>query len=171
MVSAAIYGALVTQSEKIGIFSHGFTYGGHPVPAAVALETLKIYEERDILSHVRAIAPRLQAGLRRFADHPLVGEVRGMGLVGAIELVADKATKAPFDPAQGVGAFLNSRCLEHNLILRALGDSIAFCPPLIITEAEIDLMLERFGRALEDTLQMVRERGLVNTASIPALAK
>jgi len=171
MVSAPIYNALVTQSEKIGIFSHGFTYSGHPVTSAVALETLKIYEERDIVSHVRAVAPRMQAGLRRFADHPLVGEVRGIGLVGAVELVADKLTKAPFDPAAGVGAFLHKRTHQHGLILRALGDSIAFCPPLIINEAEIDLMLERFGLALEDTFQMVRERGLIRNAAVSALAK
>ena len=97
--------------------------------------------------------------------------MRGIGLVGAIELVADKATKAPFDPAAGVGAFLHKRTHQHGLILRALGDSIAFCPPLIINEAEIDLMLERFGLALEDTFQMVRERGLINSAAVPALAK
>ncbi|HUJ49485.1 MAG TPA: aspartate aminotransferase family protein [Bryobacteraceae bacterium] len=171
MISGPIYDALVAQSEKIGIFSHGFTYSGHPVTSAVALETLKIYEERDILSHVRAVAPRMQAGLRRFADHPLVGEVRGTGLIGAIELVADKTTKASFDPAEGVGAYLNQRAHQHGLILRALGDSIAFCPPLIISAAEIDLMLERFGLALEDTFKMVQERGLIKGASVPALAK
>jgi 4-aminobutyrate--pyruvate transaminase len=171
MISDGIYEALVRQSEKIGIFSHGFTYSGHPVTSAVALETLKIYEERDTLGHVRAVGPRMQAGLRRFADHPLVGEVRGTGLIGAVELVAEKSTKAPFDPAQNVGAFLYRRAQQHGLILRALGDSIAFCPPLIISEAEIDLMLERFALALEDTFNMVRERGLVQSASIPALAK
>ncbi len=84
--------------------------------------------------------------------------------------MADKSTKASFDPAEGVGAFLNKRAHQHGLILRALGDSIAFCPPLIITEAEIDLMLERFALALEDTFAMVRERGLMKSASVPALA-
>ena len=161
MVSQQIYDALVTESEKTGVFSHGFTYSGHPVASAVALESLKIYEERNILSHIRRIAPRMQSGLCQFATHPLVGEVRGIGLVGAIELVADKESKAPFDPAAGVGAFLISRGHHHGIILRAMGDSIAFCPPLIITENEIDLMLDRFGRALEDTLAMVHERGFV----------
>ena len=93
MISEEIYGALTRQSEKIGVFSHGFTYSGHPVTSAVALETLKIYEETDLLSHVRKMAPRMQAGLQKFADHPLVGEVRGIGLIGAIELVADKTIK------------------------------------------------------------------------------
>jgi 4-aminobutyrate--pyruvate transaminase len=171
MVSEAIYEALVKQSEKIGVFSHGFTYSGHPVSSAVALETLKIYEQDDILSHVRRIAPRMQAGLRRFANHPLVGEVRGIGLIGAVELVADKTTGTSFDPSAGVGPFLTKRAHHHGLILRALGDSIAFCPPLIISEAEIDLMFERFALALDDTFGMVRERGLVESGLVPALAK
>jgi 4-aminobutyrate--pyruvate transaminase len=171
MLTEPIYKALVKESEKIGVFSHGFTYSGHPVTSAVALETLKIYEADDTLSHVRQMAPRFQAGLRRFADHPLVGEVRGIGLVGAIELVRDKATKAPFDPAEAVGPFLVKRAHQHGVILRALGDSIAFCPPLIINEAEIDLMFQRFALALDDTFAMVRERGLIESALIPALAK
>ena len=101
------------------------------------------------------MAPGMQAGLQRFADHPLVGEVRGIGLIGAIELVADKTTKAPFDPKAGVGEFLSKRAHHHGVIIRALGDTIAFCPPLIINESEIDLMFERFERALTDTLDMV----------------
>jgi 4-aminobutyrate--pyruvate transaminase len=171
MVSEAIYHALVKQSEKIGVFSHGFTCSGHPVSSAVALETLKIYEKDDTLSHVRRIAPRMQASLQRFANHPLVGEVRGIGLIGAVELVADKSTKASFDPSEGVGPFLIKRGHHHGVILRALSDSIAFCPPLIINEAEIDLMFERFALALDDTFAMVRERGLVEGALVPALAK
>jgi 4-aminobutyrate--pyruvate transaminase len=154
MVSEEIYGALSRQSEKIGVFSHGFTYSGHPVTSAVALETLKIYEERDLLTHVRKMAPRMQAGLARFKDHPLAGEVRGIGLIGAIELVADKTSKAPFDPAHKVGEFLAKRAHHHGVIIRALGDTIAFCPPLIINESEIDLMFERFERSLGDTLEM-----------------
>ena len=164
MISSNIYDALAKQSEKIGIFSHGFTYSGHPVTSAVALETLKIYDETGILAHVRGVAPRMQNGLRRFADHPLVGEVRGIGLIGAVELVADKASKKPFDPAAGVGAFLAKRAHHHGLIIRALGETIAFCPPLIINESEIDSMLERFSCALDDTTAMVRERGLAKVA-------
>jgi 4-aminobutyrate--pyruvate transaminase len=161
MISAEIYAALVKESEKIGIFAHGFTYSGHPVTSAVALETLRIYDERDIFSHVRKVAPRMQAGLQRFADHPLVGEARGIGLIGAIELVANKSTKAPFTPPGGVGAFLAKRCHHHGLITRAIGEAIAFCPPLIIQEHEIDLMFEKFEHALDDTYAMVREKGLV----------
>jgi 4-aminobutyrate--pyruvate transaminase len=153
MVSPAIYDALVSQSAKIGVFSHGFTYSGHPVTSAVALETLRMYEELDIVSHVRALAPRMQRGLRQFADHPLVGEVRGIGMIGAIELVANKETKAPFPATSGAGAFLSRRAHEHGVIIRPLGDIIAFCPPLIANESEIDLMLHRFSLALDDTLQ------------------
>ncbi|MGP0071662.1 MAG: aspartate aminotransferase family protein [Bryobacteraceae bacterium] len=171
MITEAICDVLVKQSEKIGVFSHGFTYTGHPVTSAVALETLKIYEQDDILSHVRRVSPRMQAGLRRFADHPLVGEARGIGLIGAVELVADKSNKTSFDPAAGVGPFLYKRAHHHGLILRALGDSIAFCPPLIISEAEIDLMLERFALALDDTFAMVRERGLIESTPVPVFAK
>jgi len=161
MVSAEIFAALTRQSEKIGVFSHGFTYSGHPVTSAVALETLRIYEEDRILDHVREIAPRMQEGLRGFADHPLAGEIRGIGLIGAVELVADKAKKTPFDPKAGVGEFLARRGHHHGVIVRALGDTIAFCPPLIIKDNEIDLMFERFALALEDTFSMTRERGLI----------
>jgi 4-aminobutyrate--pyruvate transaminase len=153
MVSPKIYDALSTQSAKIGVFSHGFTYSGHPVTSAVALETLKIYEEMDVVSRVRNLAPQMQEGLRRFADHPLVGEVRGIGLIGAVELVADKTSHAPFPAAVGAGAFLSKRAHHHGVIIRPLGDIIAFCPPLIASPEEIDLMLERFSLALEDTWQ------------------
>jgi len=142
MVSPLVYDALSRQSAKIGVFSHGFTYSGHPVTSAVALETLKIYEELDIVARVRSLAPRMQNGLRSFSNHPLVGEVRGIGLIGAIELVAE-----------GAGAFLSKRAHHHGVIIRPLGDIIAFCPPLIASENEIDLMLERFSLALEDTRQ------------------
>jgi 4-aminobutyrate--pyruvate transaminase len=160
LVSEPIYRALVDQSERLGTFGHGFTYSGHPVAAAVALEALRIYESDRILDHVGRVGPLLQAGLRRFRDHPLVGEVRGLGLIGAVELVRDKRTREPFDPEAGVGAHLAARAQEHGVLLRAMGDAAAFAPPLVIGEAEIEEMLERFGRALDDTLAMVRERGL-----------
>lgn len=161
MVNEKLFQALVSQSEKIGVFSHGYTYSGHPVASAVALETLKIYEERDILGHVGVIGPQLQAGMRRFADHPLVGEVRGTGLIGAIELVQNKKTRAAFDPKQGVGAYFVARGHEHGIIHRGIGDAIAFCPPLIITEAQIEDMFGRFSKALDDTWAHVQAQGWV----------
>lgn len=163
MISDKLYQAIADNSAKIGTFGHGYTYAGNPVSAAVALETLKIYEERKLFDHAREVGRRLQKGLRRFADRPNVGEVRGVGLIGAIEMVADKPTKAPFDPAGKVGAYLVGRAQAHGLILRNLVDSVAFSPPLIITEEQVDDMLERFGKALSDT-----EEWLAQEADAPA---
>ncbi len=162
LVSGKLYEILVQQSDKLGIFGHGYTYSSHPVPAAVALETLKIYEERDIVGAVRRVGPRLQAGIRSYADHPLVGDARGIGLIGAVELVRAKATRQSFDPKAGIAAYLVRRAQRHGAILRNMpGDIVAFSPPLIITEAEIDELLACFGKALDDTWAMVKEKGLV----------
>jgi len=161
LLTNELYDVLLAQSDKLGIFGHGYTYSGHPVPVAVALEAIKIYEERDIVAQVRRIGPRMQAGIRSNADHPLIGEARGIGLIGAVELVRDKATKQSFDPKAGVAAYLVRRAQHHGAILRNMpGDNVAFCPPLIIGEGEIDEMMGCFARALDDTWTMVREKGL-----------
>jgi 4-aminobutyrate---pyruvate transaminase len=164
IVSEELYQAFVAQSEKIGTFAHGYTYSAHPVCCAVAVETLKIYEERNILAHVRRVAPRFQEGVRRFAGHPLVGEVRGVGLLAGLELVKDKATKAPFDLKMGVGPMVAARAQENGLICRALMDTVALCPPLVITEKEIDEMLRRFGKALEETAAAIGVASLAPVA-------
>jgi len=162
LVSGRLYDILLAQSDKLGIFGHGYTYSSHPVPAAVALETLAIYAERDIVGAVRRVGPRLQAGIRSYADHPLVGDARGLGLIGAVEIVRDKTTRQSFDPKAAVAAYLVRRAQHHGVILRNMpGDIIAFSPPLIISEAEIDEMMRGFGKALDDTWAMVREKGLV----------
>jgi len=162
LVSGELYEILLAQSDKLGIFGHGYTYSSHPVPAAVALETLKIYEERDIVAQVRRVGPRMQAGIRSFADHPLIGDARGIGLIGAVEVVRDKTTKESFDAKAGVAAHLVRRTQHHGAILRNMpGDIVAFSPPLIITDAEIDEMMACFGKALDDTWAMVKEKGLV----------
>ncbi|MGJ7535077.1 MULTISPECIES: aspartate aminotransferase family protein [unclassified Variovorax] len=148
MVSEQVHAAVAANSGKIGTFGHGFTYSGHPVTAAVALETLRIYEDEKVLAHVQSLAPKFQAGLRRYTGHPHVGEVRGVGLIGAIELAADPATRTPFDLAMKAGARLAELALQEGLIVRAMGDAVAFCPPLIITPAQIDEMFERFDRAM-----------------------
>ncbi len=161
LVSNAIYEILLAQSDKLGIFGHGYTYSSHPVPAAVALETLKIYEERDIVAAVGRVGPRLQAAIRNHAAHPLVGEARGIGLIGAVELVRDKATKESFAPKAGVAAYLVRRAQHHGAIFRNMpGDIVAFSPPLVISDAEIDDMMECFGKALDETWAMVKEKGL-----------
>ncbi|TXC83719.1 aspartate aminotransferase family protein [Paraburkholderia azotifigens] len=152
MVNERIYKGLVTESEKIGTFGHGFTYSGHPVCAAVALETLKIYEEDGILEHVRAVTPHFQERVAELGRHPLVGEARGAGLLAAVELVADKQSKEPFPPSEAVAAYAGTRALSHGLITRALGDTVNFCPPLIVSHAQIDEMFDAAKRALDDTL-------------------
>jgi 4-aminobutyrate--pyruvate transaminase len=151
MVSERVFRPIAEQSAEIGTLGHGFTYGGHPVPAAVALETLKIYDEIDIVGRARAIAPHLYEGAMRFADHPLTGEIAAIGGLAAIELVADKLTNTPFAAEKRVGPTLVERALEHGLILRAMGDRIAFCPPLVIEPAEIAELFDRFGKALDNT--------------------
>lgn len=156
MTSDRIYQVLADNSKKRGFFGHGFTYSAHPVPAAVALETLRIYQERDMLGHVRRVAPVFQQALKSFADHPLVGEARGVGLVGAIEVVADKATKRAFEPAEKVGARIAKAARQNGLIVRAMGDSIGFSPPLVINEAEVAEMFARFGKALDEVAAEVR---------------
>jgi 4-aminobutyrate---pyruvate transaminase len=155
-VNEKIYGAMLEQSRKIGTFAHGFTYSGHPVCAAVALETLKVYEDERILDHVREITPQFQQRLAQLADHPLVGEARGIGLMGAVELVADRQTKAPFPLAAGVAARAGQFALAHGVITRALGDTVNMCPPLIIQPAQIDALFDGIQAALDDTLEWVR---------------
>jgi 4-aminobutyrate---pyruvate transaminase len=162
LMTQKIYDVLRDGGDKYGMWGTGYTYGGHPASAAVALETLKIYEERNIVDHVRAMTPAFQAGMKKLGDHPLVGEVRGVGLVGAIELTPDPASKAMFDPAAKVGAYMVARAKEHGLIMRALpSDSVALCPPLIVTEAQIGTIMERATKALAETWDHVRKEGLV----------
>lgn len=161
MISEPIWQAMLAQSDKIGVFGHGFTYSGHPVATSIAVETLKIYDELDIVSHVRAVAPVLQEGLRRFADHPLVGEVRGIGLIAGVEIVKDKTTKTQFDPTALVAAQVVKRAEAHGLLVRALaGDIIAFSPPLTIKAEEIEEMMDAFGHALNETWAWVETSGL-----------
>ena len=155
MISEPIYQAMISESEKVGVFGHGYTYSAHPVTTAVALETLKIYEERDILSHVRRISPHFLASLRALDQHPLVGNVRGVGLLAGLELMRDKDAREPFDPALKVAPLVERKCLAHGLIARAMGDRIALCPPLIIGEAEIDELVGALRKALDDALDEV----------------
>ena len=149
LISAPIQEALLAGSRKNGSFGHGYTYGGHPVACAVAVETLNIYAERDMVGHVKKVSPAFLSGLEKFRDHPLVGDVRGVGLIAGVELVADKATKEAFAPAQKIGVLVQEKCREAGLVVRAIGDRIAFTPPLIITEGEIAEMCARFGQGLD----------------------
>ena len=161
VISGAIDDALRAQSRKLGGFMHGVTYAGHPVAAAVGVETLKIYEERDIVGVVKAVAPHFQARLRALAGHPLVGETRGVGLIGAVQLVADKASKTPLPPAEGIGPMIQARALERGVILRATPEAVYLCPPLIITPAQVDDLMDELSACLDDAYEEALRRGLV----------
>jgi 4-aminobutyrate--pyruvate transaminase len=161
LISAPIHEALIQGSKKHGSFGHGFTYGGHPVACAVGLETLAIYAERDMVGHVQRVAPAFLGGLAAFRGHPLVGDVRGVGLIAGVELMADKTTRTPFDPARKIGILVQQKCHEAGLVVRAIGDRIAFTPPLIMTEAEIALMCRRFGHGLDAAWMAMREEAAV----------
>jgi 4-aminobutyrate--pyruvate transaminase len=165
MMNQRVYEVLRDHSNRNVSFAHGITYSGHPASAACAVEVLKIYEEQKIVERARDLAPHFQARLRSFADHPLVGECRGVGLIGAIELVRDKATKESFDPKLLVGPNLVRMAHDHGLIIRPVADSLAFCPPMVASEAEIDSLFDRFGRALEDTTQWLKREGHLSAAA------
>jgi 4-aminobutyrate--pyruvate transaminase len=148
MISGPIHEALLEGSRRFGSFGHGFTFGGHPVACAVALETLKIYAEIDLVGHVRTVSPTFLSLLDAVRDHPFVGDVRGVGLIAGVELMREKATKRPFEPSVRAGARVEAACLAEGLIVRAIGDRVAFAPPLIISEAELLEMGQRFATAL-----------------------
>jgi 4-aminobutyrate--pyruvate transaminase len=150
MISDAIYQVLADRTHEFGGFGHGFTYGGHPVGSAVALETLKIYDEMDIAATVSGLEEQFQSGLRRFADHQLVGNVRGIGLMGAVEFVSDKAGKTPFDPALKVAQRVSDGLRKRGVLLRALGDTLVCAPPLIIKPSEIDIIIDALGESLDE---------------------
>jgi 4-aminobutyrate--pyruvate transaminase len=152
LIPEYMYEPMIEASGRIGNFGHGFTYSGHPVCAAVALRTLEIMEERDLFAHAARVGEAFQSRLHALAEHPLVGDTRGVGLIGAVELVADKHTREPFQAADGVGAYAMKRCEENGLIVRALGDSLALCPPLIITEDQVDEVFTKLSKALDETL-------------------
>ena len=149
-INDKIYQAAKKASDEIGTFGHGFTYSGHPVAAAVALETLRIYEEDGIVEHVRNVMSPFQKRLKDLNKFEHIGETRGRGLIGAFELVADKCLKTPMQPVGAAGKAVVAKCMDYGVILRALGDSVAFCPPLIITEEQVHDMFDKVEAALVD---------------------
>ena len=162
MIPEAMYQAMLDESRKVGTFGHGFTYSGHPVSSAVALKVLEIYERERIFEGVKAKAPVFEGRLAALADHPLVGEARGLGLVGGLELVANKRTKAQYDPKKAVAAKTVGFAQAEGLIVRSLlGDRISLCPPLIISEAEIHELFDRLTRALDRTADWIAKEGLM----------
>jgi len=149
LVAEHVYATLADRSAELGVLGMGYTYGGHPVAAAVALETLRIYESDGLIEHVRQVTPRFQERLAAVGADPLVGEARGVGLIGGLEIVADKPSRAQFPAEVKMSAQITEACLAEGLILRPLpGDTIGICPPLIISEREIDDLFDRLERGL-----------------------
>jgi 4-aminobutyrate--pyruvate transaminase len=160
LIPEKMYAAMIDESKKIGVFAHGYTYSGHPVGAAIGVKTLEIYARDKIFEKAAAKIPTFWKRLDTLRDHPLVGEVRGKGLVAGLELVADKSTKRAFDAKAAVGAKATMMLQDEGLIVRNLGDTIAVCPPLVITEAEIEDLFDRMTRGLDRTEALVREHAL-----------
>lgn len=160
MVPEDVYQAYVDHSAQLGTFGHGFTYGGHPLGCALGVKAIEIYERRNIVGHVRSLMPTFERRIRAMAEHPLIGEARFCGLVGAVELVADKKTKRSFDAKKGVGPQAAKLIEKNGAVLRAIGDTIAICPPMIITEAELNELFDRFEKGLDEAEAWVAKEEL-----------
>ncbi|MDR0672844.1 MAG: aminotransferase class III-fold pyridoxal phosphate-dependent enzyme [Zoogloeaceae bacterium] len=157
IISETIHAALQEESRKLGAFAHGLTYAAHPVAAAVALEALDIYEERDIFAHVRQISPEFLGRLSALETHPLVAEVRGVGLLAGVEIATDQTKTAITAEAVALGAWIQNRACANGLILRAIGPVLALCPPLIIETAHLDELFTILQRTLDEALVHARE--------------
>ena len=149
MIDETVFEPIADESNRIGTLGHGFTAGGHPVAAAVALENLAIIEERGLVDNARVVGAHMQKRLRALEGHRLVGEVRGVGLIAAVEVVVDKAAKTALDPVGKLGGLVAGLMQEKGVISRAMGEAIAFCPPLIITEAQVDAMVDVLEASLD----------------------
>ncbi|WP_138470076.1 aspartate aminotransferase family protein [Poseidonocella sp. HB161398] len=160
MVNDKVYNAIADNSAKLGTFGHGYTASGHPVSCAVGIENLKIIEERDLMGNAARMEPIFQAGLQSFADHPLVGEVRGTGLIGGLEL-ADKATRQPIGTPGALAARVAKAAQNAGLICRNVYDTVALCPPLIVTEDDIAQIFARLRSALDTVAEEAKAEGLI----------
>jgi 4-aminobutyrate--pyruvate transaminase len=158
-INADMAEAIEAESNRYPVLGHGFTYGGHPLGCAVGVKTIEIYQNRNVLGHVRKVSPLFQSKLQSFAGHPLVGEARGVGLMGALELSPDPDNAAMFAQPGKVGGKLAAELLEHGVILRAMGDTLGVCPPMIITEAEIDELFAPMETALDATYAWAKAEG------------
>ncbi len=159
-LSAVMVGDRVAEVliDQTGEFYHGFTYSGHPVSCAVALVNLDIIANENLVAAAGNKGALLRARLSEaLADHPMVGEIRGIGLIGAIELVADRRTRRFFDNRGRTGMICRDYCFENNLVMRAVRDTLVFSPPLIISENEIELLVARVTRAIEQTYARVAD--------------
>ena len=156
LINERVFQAIARHSDELGVFGLTMTYCGHPVASAVAREAIRIYEEEDFPARVRRLETPFLGGLREFESHPLVGEVRGKGLLAGVELVRDKRTREPFPRERKIGAICAAIAEKNGLIVRAIGDTLALCPPLVISEAEIAELLKRLRIALDETAATLR---------------
>ncbi|WP_455921205.1 aminotransferase class III-fold pyridoxal phosphate-dependent enzyme [Pseudomonas putida] len=151
LINDALYQGIADQSQALGVLGTGLTGSGHPVAAAVALENVRIIEADRLVAHAARMGALLHEGLAALYAHPLVGNVRGCGLIAGVELVTNPVSKAPFESVGRLGKFFTAQAQANGLIVRGIGDTVALCPPLIINEAEIAMLLERFTLTLEQT--------------------
>ena len=162
LINDEIHGAISDFSSINNVFGHGFTYSGHPVAAAVALETIKIFEDENIIGHVQQISEKFNTKMEQLNDHSIVGNARSKGLIGAIELVKNKKNKTYFDPKIAIGTRIVKNAQRNGLIVRVLqGDIVALCPPLIINSKELDILFKKFNKSIEDTEVELNTEGLM----------
>lgn len=161
LINDRIHQAMLAQSDRYGNFAHGFTYAGHPVAAAVALEVQKIYEEMDIVGRAKRLGPLLQSRIGALASHRLVGDVRGTGLILGMELMRDGKERVPFDSAANVGGRVAAAAHKHGLVVRIVGDRVVFAPPLVIEEDDIEEIGSRLGRALDEVADDLVSEGVL----------
>ena len=154
---------MIAQDE----FNHGYTYSGHPVAAAVALENLRIIEEEKVVEHVRDVAgPYLKEKWEALSDHPLVGEAKIVGMMGSIALTPNKETRAAFAAEAGtVGFICRERCFANNLVMRHVGDRMIISPPLVITCEEIDTLIARATKSLDECYAELKDQGLLKATN------
>lgn len=149
LINEKIFQAMLTESDKVGSFAHGYTYAGHPVAAAVAMEVQRIYQEMDIVNRARRMGDVLARRLDGLRSHPLIGHMDGRGLLWGMQVVKDRATRTLFDPALGMGQKIGDHTRKHGAIVRIIGDRIVLAPPLIISEDEIDKLVGALEKGLD----------------------
>ncbi|MFK7761938.1 MAG: aspartate aminotransferase family protein [Roseobacter sp.] len=166
-IAGSIVSDEIAEAMKHTEFNHGYTYSGHPVAAAVALENLRIMQEENIMEHVRSVAaPALEAGLESLTDHPLVGGMSVKGMMGSLPLTPHKESRAAFAADKGtIGMMCRDRCFANNLIMRHVGDRMVVSPPLIMTEEDVATLISRARLALDETYSEAKEQGLLKAAS------
>lgn len=149
LLNDKVFEPIADESNKLGVLGHGFTTGGHPVAVAVGIENLNIIQERNLVEHAAKVGEHMLKRLRELEDHPMVGEIRGIGLIAAVEFVADKAQKKGLETPGQLGLAVGKEMQNKGVIVRNIADAVAFCPPLIITEEQVDVMVDALRQAID----------------------